>query len=233
MPWNIIRLKIAGSTMTEAACRPPGTVVVAEQQTAGQGRLGRSWYSEAGAGLYLSAVLEFAGPAEQLPVVTLALGLAVQEAIHRATGVACDLRWPNDVLAGGKKCAGILVELHGVRVIAGIGVNVNHTRFPGELAALATSLRLAAGRRFPREQLLAAVLASIDNYQRLLVSEGPEPILRLFSQASSYVHGRQVKVETAGGILTGITDGLDPAGFLWLRTPHGRHLIRAGGVRPR
>lgn len=123
------------STMTEAARlaaagAPSGTVIGAEEQTAGQGRHGRSWHSEPGSGLYVSIILRRQFTPTTLPVVTLALGLAVTEAILKATDLACDLRWPNDVLIQSKKCAGILTRLEGSAIIAGIGMNVNHSRFP-------------------------------------------------------------------------------------------------------
>ena len=219
--------------MADALAHPPGTVVVAEEQTAGQGRMGRPWHSKPGAGLYLSAVLTSPGAPADTPVITLALGLAVQEAVARVAGVSGDLRWPNDLLIGERKCAGILVELHGDKVIAGIGVNVNHRRFPAELAEIATSLRLATGREIAREELLAALLEGITAYHELLTESGRDAILRLFAQASSYVSGRRVTIDTAEAALTGTTDGLDESGFLWLRTPdHRRHRIRAGGLRP-
>jgi len=233
MPWNVIRLKKTASTMADAMAHPPGTVVAAEEQTAGQGRLGRRWHSEPDAGLYLSAVLEVPGRTVDVPVITLALGLAVQEAVARVAGITGDLRWPNDLLIGERKCAGILVELHGDKVIAGIGVNVNHLSFPEELAGIATSLRLSTGREIPPEELLAALLEAVSAYHELLAERGRDAILRLFAQASSYVSGRRVTIDTAEATLTGTTDGLDESGFLWIRTPDGRHhLIRAGGLRP-
>ena len=212
--------------MTEAVGHPPGTVIVAEEQTEGQGRLGRDWHSERGAGLYFSMVLDLKEPA---PVVTLALGLAVQDAIQAVADIRCDLRWPNDVLTGERKCAGILVQLHETQVIAGIGVNVNHSSFPPELAASATSLRIASGLALSTAGLLDKLLDSIDTYLGLLEAQGPDAILRLFTEASSYARGRRVTVDG----VEGITDGLDPSGFLWLRTGDGsRRLITAGGVRP-
>src|SRR5579871_1776842 len=122
------------STMEAAAGRPAGTIILADEQTAGRGRHGHAWHSEPQCGIYFSTVLQ---PA---PLLTLALGLATIEAITRATGVACDLRWPNDVLIGAKKAAGILVELVDGMAIGGIGINVNHSAFPPELAPDATSL---------------------------------------------------------------------------------------------
>src|SRR6202142_2440869 len=133
------------STMTVAArlaregC-PSGTVVGADEQTAGIGRHGHSWHSEPGAGLYVSVVLRLHLSSDALPVVMLALSLATQQAIAEVTGLAPDLRWPNDVLIDEKKCAGILAQFEGDAVIAGIGINVGHTQFPPDLAPIATSL---------------------------------------------------------------------------------------------
>src|SRR4028119_2137318 len=129
---EIHRFASLSSTMQKAAelargnC-PTGTTVVAAEQTAGQGRFGRSWHSEPNAGLYMSQVLRLKLCPDSLPLVTLALGLAVAEAISDVASVAPDLRWPNDVLLNERKCAGILVQLHEATLITGIGVNVNHT----------------------------------------------------------------------------------------------------------
>jgi hypothetical protein len=128
--------------MAVAGC-PAGTAVVAEEQTAGQGRHGHSWHSEPHAGLYVSVVLRLSLPPESLPTLTLALGLATAEAISRVCDVSADLRWPNDVMIGDRKTAGILVQLVDSVAIAGIGVNVNHTGFPTEIASQSTSLRQA------------------------------------------------------------------------------------------
>ena len=227
-----------GSTMTEAIRlasqgAPSGTVVGADEQTAGQGRHGRSWHSEAAAGIYLSVILRRDFTPATLPVVTLALGLAVHDAILKSTGLLCDLRWPNDLLVQSKKCAGILTQLEGSAIIAGIGINVNHSQFPPELAQIATSLRLAAGHAHPREPLVIELLPAIDRYGALLESDGPAPILDLFSRASSYVSGRRVTVDQDGSILRGTTAGLAESGFLLLHGDDGReHRIIAGGVRP-
>jgi BirA family transcriptional regulator, biotin operon repressor / biotin---[acetyl-CoA-carboxylase] ligase len=233
---------VIGSTMTEAsrlaaAGAVSGTVVGAEEQTAGQGRHGRSWHSEPGSGLYISVILRHQFAPANLPVVTLALGLAVSDAILQATDLACDLRWPNDVLIPSKnsegKCAGILTQLEGSAIIAGIGINVNHSRFPVELGGIATSLRIASGRVHSREALLLELLPNIDRYCALLETDGREPILEMFSRASSYVTGRRVCVDQADATLVGTTAGLSDSGFLILRDDDGsNNLIVAGGVRP-
>jgi BirA family transcriptional regulator, biotin operon repressor / biotin---[acetyl-CoA-carboxylase] ligase len=207
-----------------------GTVVVADEQTAGQGRHGRSWHSEKQAGLYMSQVSRLKMCPDTLPIVTLALGLATAEAITDVTGVACDLRWPNDVLVGGKKCAGILVQLVDGVLIIGIGINVNHTEFPPELSDTATSLRIATGREHSRDKLLDRLIVAIDEHLDTLMRSGKDAVLRAFALASSYVRGRRVIVDEN---LQGTTDGLDPQGFLILRSDNGRRtLILAGGVRP-
>ena len=112
-----------------------GTVVGADRQTAGMGRAGHSWHSEADAGLYVSIVLRLALGPDSLPLVMLALGLATRDAIADVTGLAPDLRWPNDVLLRERKCAGILAQMEGDAVIAGIGINVGHVAFPPKLRA--------------------------------------------------------------------------------------------------
>lgn len=226
MTPSIVWLDRCESTMIEAARLADagaahGSAVIADEQTAGQGRLGRKWHSEPHAGLYVSFVLRV----EDAGVLTLALGLAAAEAIERTAGIACDLRWPNDVLIGGKKCAGILVNAEPGACIAGIGINVNHTSFPPELARLATSLRIASGREHSREALFNALADAVVRW----TAQGREAVLQHFTRASSYVKGKRVAVE---GIGIGTTDGLDPAGFLWLRADDGtRKLVVAGGVR--
>jgi BirA family transcriptional regulator, biotin operon repressor / biotin---[acetyl-CoA-carboxylase] ligase len=229
---------VIGSTMTEAlrlaaAGAPSGTVVGAEEQTVGQGRHGRSWHSEPNSGLYVSVILRRQFTPATLPVVTLALGLAAQEAILKSTNLACDLRWPNDVLIRSKKCAGILTVLDGSAIIAGIGINVNHSSFPAELASIATSLRIAGGHVQSRERLLVELVASVDAYCDLLETHGRAPVIEMFARASSYVSGRRVCVDQNGSTLRGTTAGLNDSGFLMLRNDDGTNsVIVAGGVRP-
>jgi len=218
--------------LAEAGC-PSGTVIGADEQNAGYGRFGRSWHSERDAGLYQSIVLRLPVAPASLPAVTFALGLAVAAAIEETSGQACDLRWPNDVLIGGKKCAGILTELHESAVIAGIGINVNQSRFPDDVASSATSIRIAAGREQSREQVLIALLNEIDVHCDILVSDGPPVIRRCFAMHSSYVSGRRVMVEQGERVITGATAGLTDEGFLRLLRDDGKEeIIIAGGVRP-
>jgi BirA family biotin operon repressor/biotin-[acetyl-CoA-carboxylase] ligase len=234
---QIVWIETTGSTMIEAArlaeagCGS-GAAVVAEEQLEGQGRQGRTWHSERGTGLYVSTVLRLPLEAREAPLLTLTLGLATAEAICQTTGLTCDLRWPNDVLIGEKKCAGILVQVEEAAFVAGIGINVNQTAFPEEIAASATSLRLATGLVQSRERLLVRLLAAVDSFTRMLAGGGKGPILRIFTRASSYARGKRVMVEQGDSVIQGTTEGLDPSGFLVVRQDDGtRSVILAGGVR--
>jgi BirA family biotin operon repressor/biotin-[acetyl-CoA-carboxylase] ligase len=210
------------STMRAAVGLPIGSVVLADRQTAGQGRHGHTWHSEPGNGIYCSLVLE---PA---PALTLALGVATVEAIAEACGTVCDLRWPNDLMLGARKVAGILVQLSGAQAIAGIGINVNHTAFPPELRSEATSLRIHEGRAISREEILIHLLPAVDS----VVREDKETILALFAKASSYVAGRRVVVKQVEGEISGTTAGMNSDGYLIVRRDDGTDtLILAGGVR--
>lgn len=212
------------STMIEAARDlQPGRVVGAEQQTAGMGRHGRSWHSPRGEGLYVSMVL----PAAPLPVTMLALGLAAWEALRDEAETlrdGFDLRWPNDVLIGQRKCAGILANAGRDAVIAGIGINVSQRCFPPDLDTPATSLALE-GAAVSREALLLRLIRAVDQAIEL----PPTVVVQRFAAASSYACGRRVR----SGEVEGVTCGLDPAGFLQVREDNGTmHTILAGGVRP-
>jgi BirA family biotin operon repressor/biotin-[acetyl-CoA-carboxylase] ligase len=219
---NILYFDSLDSTMRVAAASDPGVVVIANRQLAGMGRHGHTWHSAPGEGIYCSIVLP------PTPLLTLALGVAAVEAIAQSTGIQCDLRWPNDLMLDNRKVAGIIVQLVDGNAIAGIGINVNHTGFPPELANQAISLRLHAGREISREAILIALLPAIDS----VAGEDSETILRLFAHASSYVAGRRVTVNQPGGEISGTTAGLDPAGFLIVRKDDGTDtLILAGGVR--
>jgi BirA family transcriptional regulator, biotin operon repressor / biotin---[acetyl-CoA-carboxylase] ligase len=177
-------------------------------------------------------------------VLSLAVGLAVRAAIEQVDSRSVesithvDLKWPNDVLIGGKKVCGILTEMNAeatrVRyIVVGIGINVNQASFPKDLPA--TSLRLATGSEWSRVELTAALLKSIEReYRRLL--EGPgaqESILRRFTEGSSWVQGEAVRIEENGAAFEGTTEGLDPRGFLLVRTARGVEPVLSGTVRKR
>lgn len=232
----------AGSTNAEAmkaaalADAPEGSVFVAEEQTAGRGRGAHGWHSARSAGIYCSVLLRpKLAPADVL-MLSLAAGLAARDAVAEVTGMIADLRWPNDLLLGGKKFCGILIEMNAeatrVRhVVVGIGMNVNQESFPGELAPRATSLRLQAGRNWSRVELAAALLKSLDReYREIAAPAGREQVRRRFEQLSSAARGTRVRVEEDGA-WEGITEGLDERGFLRVRTESGLRTVLSGGVR--
>lgn len=225
------------STMTEAARlaasgAPHGAAVLTDEQTAGMGRLGRSWISQADLGIYCSVLLRMALPTSSIPIASLLLGLATADAIQKATQLACDLRWPNDVLIGEKKTAGILPHLVEGCVVAGIGINVNQDHFETNLRTPATSLRLESnGYPQSREIIVAHLLQSLDEFCGMLASEGKLTILRAFTAASSYAVNRRVVIEENG--CEGLTAGLDDNGFLLIRNDSGQvQRVASGGVRP-
>lgn len=232
-------LETTESTMKDAAAmaargEPHGTVVAADCQTAGIGRHGHTWYSESTGGLYLSIILRLRLAPEVLPLLTMALGLATRRAIDDIAGVACDLRWPNDVMLNERKLAGIMVQggdMPGGALIAGIGVNVNQSEFPAELRDIATSLRRETKREVSRHALLERIVAESLRYADLLADRGRQTILDEFSAHSSYAEGKSVLVTTPGGQISGITAGLDQHGFLLVRTAQGVETIVTGGVR--
>ncbi len=229
----------------EAAAQgaPEGTVFLADRQTAGRGRGGHAWDSEPGANLLLSFVLRpRIAPADAL-WLSLMSGLAVQQAIRYQTGLAPDLRWPNDLLLHKKKFCGILTELscEGNRVrhaVVGIGININQQEFPQELSGLATSLAIETGRSWQRSKLLAGLLKSLDGEYRMLLGEltperapaRPIWLLQRLRESSSYIQGKPVHVSEEGGY-DGTTAGLDERGFLLVRTPTGVRRVISGGVR--
>jgi BirA family transcriptional regulator, biotin operon repressor / biotin---[acetyl-CoA-carboxylase] ligase len=214
---------------------------VADEQTAGRGRGGHGWHSAAGDGLYVSALIAPPLPMTMALWLSLATGLAARAAIREVTGMAVDIRWPNDLLLNGRKCGGILVEtaVDGAMLryaVIGMGINVNHASFPPELEALATSLRMESRGKVSRGALLGALLRALDKEIALLVQEHLGEIARAgllerFAEASSWVRGKRVKVEEGGGY-TGLTNGLDGRGFLLVDGDDGvMHTVLSGGVR--
>jgi BirA family biotin operon repressor/biotin-[acetyl-CoA-carboxylase] ligase len=218
---------------TEGA--PEGTVYIADEQTAGRGRGGHQWHSSAGDGLYVSILIRPPLPLREALWISLATGLAAQRAIREAVGLHIDIRWPNDLLLNEKKCGGILVEtsIEGPTLrsaVIGIGININHAKFPPDLADLATSLRIESGGAQSREKLLTALLRALDLELTQLESNAPD-LLDRFTAASTWVRGKRVHVAEAGGY-TGITDSLDAHGFLQVVEDNGtRHTVLSGGVR--
>src|SRR5487761_1035229 len=206
---------------------PHGTIVVAEEQTAGRGRAGHSWTSEKSAGIYVSILLRPQISPMLAPALTLAAGVAAYDAIAEETGLSPDIRWPNDVMLNGKKVCGILTEMHAEPdrihfAVVGIGINVNQTKMPGQLAGIATSLRMETGRVHSRLEALARLLRHADRYYIQFIAEGAGPILRRFAAVSSYGEGKRVRITTSKEIFEGPAAGLEPTGILRVKRGDGR-----------
>jgi BirA family biotin operon repressor/biotin-[acetyl-CoA-carboxylase] ligase len=233
-----------GSTNSEAMSAaaaeeaPEGSVFLAEEQLAGKGRGAHTWHSARSEGIYCSVVLRPPIPPSDVLLLSLAAGLAVRAAVADVNQIAVDLKWPNDLLCGGKKFCGILTEMNAeatrVRyLVVGVGINVNQSKFPAELRPIATSLRLETGTEWSRVELCAALLKSLDREYRSLLEGGAAArtsVLRRFEEHSSSVRGRKVRVEE-NGELEGVTEGLDGRGFLQVRTAEGLRTVLSGTVK--
>jgi BirA family transcriptional regulator, biotin operon repressor / biotin---[acetyl-CoA-carboxylase] ligase len=218
------------------AGEPEGTVVLAEEQTAGRGRAGRAWVSERAAGIYVTLLLRPRLAPVQAPLLTMMAGLSVHAATEAVTGLNVDLKWPNDLLIGGKKTGGILTEMHAepsqVRfVIVGIGLNVNQEKFPAELASIATSLRMESGKRQSRMELLVRLLREFESDYNRFLREGVSGVVERFETVSSYARGKRVRVSNGSESYVGTTAGLGPEGLLQVEREDGRLMtVIAGDV---
>ncbi|MDU5140609.1 MAG: biotin--[acetyl-CoA-carboxylase] ligase [Paenibacillus dendritiformis] len=220
------------STQNEAAAWakegvPEGAVVLAEEQTGGRGRQGHVWHSPAGKGVWMSIVLRPRIPLPYTPHLTLLSAVAMFRAMKKLTSAPLGIKWPNDILADGKKVAGILLESAAederlLYVIAGIGISVNleAADFPEELQDRATSLKIVTGQEIDRASLVAACLQELEQLYRLYEEEGFGPIRTLW-EAQSITLGRRMTVETPQGPLEGVAVGLDESGALLLRDKTG------------
>jgi len=217
-----------------------GVVVVAEEQTAGRGRRGTQWASPPGAGLYFSFIARQGHRKEAVAstvstsytsLITLAAGVGVRDGILAATGLAADLKWPNDLIVGKRKLAGILAEglaigAPGQAVIIGVGINVLTAAYPPDVAARATSLEGELGRSVDRDEVLESVLESL--WDRLAALEqSPSDILQAWRAASPTAIGTRVEWESRHGV----TAGIDDNGALLVKTSTGSERIIAGELR--
>jgi BirA family transcriptional regulator, biotin operon repressor / biotin---[acetyl-CoA-carboxylase] ligase len=250
--WRDVEVTaVTGSTNADLLARaasgePEGAVLAAEQQTAGRGRLGRSWVSPPRAALTFSVLLRPAAvPRASLGWLPLLAGIAVTAAVRTVAAVDAELKWPNDVLAaapaargwGGGKLAGILAEAAGDAVVIGIGLNVSvgpaELPPPGPGALPATSLRIAGARSLDRAELLAAILAGLEH--RYLTwcrfsGDAERSGLRAEYTRLCATLGRQVRAELPGGrVLDGLAAGIDAGGRLLVSMPPETELPVAAG----
>jgi BirA family biotin operon repressor/biotin-[acetyl-CoA-carboxylase] ligase len=238
---KILRFESLPSTNTELARlasegAAEGLSIVADEQTAGRGRLQRAWSSPKGAGLYFSILLRPTIPQEHWPLITFMTALAAGDALQEAAGVHTDIKWPNDLLSGDRKICGILSEAietpAGRAVVVGVGINLTQNAFPPELANVATSVSEATGRQPEREAILVALLRALARWYSLLhESDGCEKIVAAWCNRSSYATGKFVQVSNGDEVWQGTTSGVERDGALRLCTGSGQiKLLRAGDV---
>ena len=238
---TILRFDSLPSTNTEAARQASlgateGLCVVAREQTAGRGRRERTWVSPKDSGLYFSVVLRPRTDAREWPLITLAAAVAAHDALEEACALRADIKWPNDLLAAGRKLCGILAETveggAGRAVVLGVGINLTNRAFPTEILASATSIEEQTGRAPDSEQLLAALTRRLARrYEELHAHGGARAIVSEWEARSTYARGRSVRVALAEETFEGITRGLEPDGALRVETDAGRiRIVRAGDV---
>ncbi len=214
---------------------PDGALVVAEEQTGGRGRLGRGWFSPAGKGIWCSLILYPPVNPAAAPPLTMLTAVAVARAVRLVVDLTPGIKWPNDLLLGGKKICGILTEMSAEMerinyLIIGTGVNVNIDNFPGEIANTATSLKACAGRTVSRVELLQAYLQEMEQLYRIWIKEGFAPVLKLWKDLCVTLQ-RPVRVSSLKESIEGWAEDVDEEGNLVLRLADGtvRH-ITAGEV---
>jgi BirA family biotin operon repressor/biotin-[acetyl-CoA-carboxylase] ligase len=206
-----------------------GLVVIADRQTAGRGRLGRSWASPAGAGIYVSVVLR--PPSTSVPLLTIAAGVAIADGIASATGLSTHLKWPNDVQVAGRKLAGILAEGAISHVVLGIGINVQPAAYPADISARATSIESELGRPVDRGLVLAECLAALASRYRELIAGNGRVVVDAWRRRAAALLGRRVEWESAGDRHTGLAENIDDDGAMIVTGAGGTLKITSGEVR--
>jgi BirA family biotin operon repressor/biotin-[acetyl-CoA-carboxylase] ligase len=241
--WRAVEVVArTGSTNADLLARalagePEGVVLAAEGQTAGRGRMGRTWVAPPRAALTFSMLLRPTPPPVRRGWLPLLAGLAVAEAVTAVTGVPAGLKWPNDVLVGDAKLCGILAESVGDAVVVGVGLNVSTEAAelpgPGPGALPATSLRAAGATALDREPLLLAILAAVERWYQAWQNARGDPESSGLSAAytgRSATIGRNIRAELPGGkTLSGPAVGVDPDGRLLVRVASGAEVAVAAG----
>ena len=209
-----------------------GTVILADRQTQGKGRMGRTWYSEKNVGVYLSVLLKPDLPPEQVAPITLVAGVALVKAINDFSRTRAVLKWPNDILLNGKKVAGILTENHKEDghsgIILGIGINVNHTRFPVSLQHIATSMAMENGESFERLPLIASFLNHLDKEYGCFLEEGTSYVAIEWNHYSE-MFGRHISLTQGTETYFGTAMKLDDEGRLVILLDSGEELAFEAG----
>lgn len=209
----------------EAEGAAEGTVIIADEQTGGRGRLGRVWFSPASTGIWMSVILRPKVELRKAPQLTLVTAIAVVRGIEKTTGLNVEIKWPNDLLIKGKKIAGILTEMQADpdqvnSVIIGIGINVNQLDFPEEVKDTATSLYLETGKSSSRAEIIAHILNELQWLYEAYLTRGFS-FLKPLWEARNITLGEKIVARTPKETLKGVAEGIDEEGVLLLRDEHG------------
>ena len=232
MGKKVVYLKTVDSTnnlakkLAEEGC-PSGTLVVAEQQTAGKGRLGRAWDSAPETGIWHSLVLRPHVPPASASMITLVAALAVAEAMEQVTGLSPLIKWPNDIVLHGKKVCGILTEMSAEMeqihyVVVGMGINANTEAFPEELSALATSIYLEKGEKINRSRLIAAVMKAFEHYYEIYEARNDLSDLTKSYEQKLANMGNTVRILDPAGEYEALALGIDHTGALLVKKQDGQ-----------
>nr|WP_226534977.1 biotin--[acetyl-CoA-carboxylase] ligase [Fictibacillus halophilus] len=227
--------EIAHSLAREGAVE--GSIVIADEQTGGRGRLGRAWQSPSGTGIWMSLILRPEIPLQKAPQLTLLIAVAASRAIEKVTGLEAAIKWPNDLLIRGKKVAGILTELQAEAdsihsVIVGIGMNVNQEKkhFTEEISEIATSLAIEGGKTYKRAEIAGEVMQEIENLYRSYLDKG-FAVIKLLWEARAYSLGKRITARSVTGSITGYAKGITDEGVLLLEDDNGEiHSIYSADI---
>lgn len=233
---NIKCMSVIDSTNEEAkrcAAMPDGSLFIAEVQSAGKGRLGRSWESPNGAGIWMSLLLKPDIPPRDISQITLIAGMAVCRVLGNGAGI----KWPNDIVIGSRKACGILTEMSAEidrvnYVVCGIGINVNTAEFPAELQDKATSLFIETGKTYNRSELVFAIMNEFEPLYKLFKKEGFSPLLEEYRNSCITI-GREIRVIYRREALIGKAVDIAEDGGLIIETENGRVNVTSGDVSVR
>ena len=216
-----------------------GTLIIAEQQSAGRGRRGRSWESPAGSSIYTTLLLRPEFEPVKAPMLTLVMAVSVADGIREATGLETSIKWPNDIVLNGKKICGILTEMsteinHINYVVIGVGINVNQETFPVELEQTATSLKNESGKTFSRAEIIASIMEKFEKYYKIFLEKEDLSGIQEFYNSILINRGREVRILEPGNEYNAFAVGINETGELLVDTADGvRKNIYAGEVSVR
>lgn len=214
-----------------------GTVIIADMQEKGKGRLGRRWLSPPGLNIYMSVILKPEMAPRDATLLTVLSAVAGAVAIRGESGLQASIKWPNDLIVSGRKIGGILTEVRtdpdkiNVAIIGiGINVNIEAAEFPDEIRTIGTSLKAETGQHYSRSRIIVRILREIESWFHILKKDGRVPLLQEWKRLSSTL-GKEVKVTTGEEIISGTAEDIDDEGMLIMRLPSGiKRRISAGDL---